>query len=315
MNDKRWIFLLVLILVLMSFGQVSYAQAPNQKYFPETGHWVTGNFYAFYLKANDPQLVYGYPITDIFQDSMTGDMVQYFQRARFELHSDAPPELRVQLTPLGKLLYNSGSPLKIPDNFSACRSFPETNFQICYAFLEFFENNGGISQFGYPISNFEIQDERIIQYFQRVRFEWRPELPPGQRVILTDLGSLYFHVRGENSVRLLPPQDSNIPLTILSLQVRAFPQYAVTSLKGDQTISVVVVDQKMVPVSNAQVVMAFQSPSGEQGKYSLPPTNKYGLTQFTFHFTSKQQGIAKIWVLTTYEGLQQKTTTSFRIWW
>ncbi len=47
--------------------------------------------------------VYGYPITEQFV-GREGRLVQYFQRARFELHPELTAGLRVQLTPLGRAL-------------------------------------------------------------------------------------------------------------------------------------------------------------------------------------------------------------------
>ena len=39
------------------------------------------------------------------KDQLTGYYVQYFQKARFELHMDAPANLRVKLTPIGAFIY------------------------------------------------------------------------------------------------------------------------------------------------------------------------------------------------------------------
>lgn len=308
-----------LILILAPAGSLSRAQVEQpvsgQHYFPETGHWVTGNFWSFYQSIPDPQRIYGYPITDAFQDSMTGEVVQYFQRARFELHPEAPVELRVQLTPLGKLLYNPAPAIEAPVILPACRLYSETGFRVCYAFLDFFDAHGGVSQFGYPISNFEIRNERIVQYFQRARLEWRPDQEgTGNWVGITDLGTEYFRVRGENQVRLLVNRN-NMPQTILSLRVNAFPKKSVTPLSDEQTIYVVVQDQNRSPVANADVVVFFLTPSGEQGRIMLPATNELGLSQGTFQFNTRQQGMARIWVVVNYENLQQQTSSTFRIWW
>jgi hypothetical protein len=50
--------LLLLLVVALTRGDTS-AQAPEtERYFPETGHWVTGEFLKKYLSATDPQLLY-----------------------------------------------------------------------------------------------------------------------------------------------------------------------------------------------------------------------------------------------------------------
>lgn len=293
------------------------AQSGDQQYFPETGHWVTGEFLQYYQSAKDPLLVYGYPITDAFQDPLSGRLVQYFQRARFEQHTDAPSELRVQLGHIGDALYKKygpGQPLPIQENFPACQLFPETGFRVCYAFLDFFKANGGVAQFGYPISNFESHDERIVQYFQRARLEWRPEQPPGQRVVLGDLGSEYFNVFGENPLRLRPSASNNLVQTILSLKVRAFPANAVTGLEGKQTVYVIVRDQNQQPVANAQVVVIVRPPAGQEGRYILLPTDKNGIATYTFSFAARERGLAQILVAASYHNIQEQTVTSFHVW-
>lgn len=295
--------------------QPSFAQTSGSRYFPETGHSVTADFLTAYENATDPLLLYGYPITEAYQDQTTGLIIQYFQRARFELHPEAVSELRVQLTPLGRFQYTPGPVVPVPSNFPVCRLFQETGFQVCFAFLDFFNANGGVAQFGYPISNFESHDERIVQYFQRARFEWHPEYPSGQRVTLTDLGSRYFDVHGENPARLLPIKDSNTLDSILSLKVHAYSSSAVTSLKGSQTLFVIVQDQNLRPVPGAQVVFSVSLPGGKLERYVSPLTDEHGISQFNFRFDSASLGSANIKVEATYAGLHTDTVTSFRIWW
>jgi hypothetical protein len=299
-----------------AFAQSSGDDANNQLYVAETGHWVTGDFLKTYLSVPTPSKIYGYPITEAFQDQTRDRMIQYFQRARFEYIPDEPAGLRVHITDLGSLLYTSGKVLTMPPNFPACQVFIETNFQVCYAFLDFFKANGGAAQFGYPISNFEIHNDWIVQYFQRARFEWHPELPPGQRVVLADLGREYFDMIGENPTRLKAVNNSNIPQLVLRLQVRAFPARAVLSRDGNQTIYVIVQDQKRLPVPNAQVSMIVQLPSGETIPLQDPGfTDDHGVVQVTFPYSDTDVGVAVVYVTAIYNNLQQKTLTSFRLWW
>jgi hypothetical protein len=53
--------------------------------FPETGWRIIGGFKAHW-EANDGMAAYGFPITD--ERTEHGITVQYFERARFELHGD-----------------------------------------------------------------------------------------------------------------------------------------------------------------------------------------------------------------------------------
>jgi N-acetyl-anhydromuramyl-L-alanine amidase AmpD len=66
--------------------------------FPETGQTVRGAFLAFWRERGGLPL-FGYPLTGEFAER--GLTVQYFERARFELHPDAPAAQRVQLGRVG----------------------------------------------------------------------------------------------------------------------------------------------------------------------------------------------------------------------
>lgn len=308
-------FYLLSFLILLSNLAPAHAQV-NERYFPETGHTISGKFLEFYEEVADPLTVFGYPITDAFQDPIYGWQVQYFEKARFELHPEEAADSEVKLTPLGRYLYKTGQARVLPANSPGCRTFKETegSFQVCYAFLDFFNHYGGIEQFGRPISNLESQDGWIVQYFQNARFEWHPQLPSGQRVQLTDLGSLYFTQQAVDPTLLR--QKDNLPQTILSLKVRAFTERPITSLKGRQTIQVVVRDQNLLPVANAQVSLRMQLPSGEWKE--LPQqvkTDSNGLAQFSIAFQTSQPALVILNITARWEDLLGQTTCFFRTWW
>src|SRR5215208_6160980 len=155
MNATRRALMLFLLLtlILASWGRIQAQAAEDLRYFPETGHNVKGEFLQFFESAADPLLIYGYPITDVLTSS-DGRSVQYFQRARFELHPAQPKGLRIQLTPLGSELYETGGQQLDINKPAELESF-STGFRVCFAFLEFFNANGGAAQFGNPISPFE----------------------------------------------------------------------------------------------------------------------------------------------------------------
>lgn len=72
---------------------------------------------------------------------------------------------------------------------------------MCYKLLQFYDANNGPFYFGEPISEAELRDGRIVQYFENARFEWRPNQPSDLQIGLTDLG----RVATEN-IRALPPK-------------------------------------------------------------------------------------------------------------
>lgn len=66
----------------------------------------------------------------------------------------------------------------------------ETGYHISQraGFLSFWRENGGAMVFGYPLSEEIIENGRIVQYFERARFEYHPDAEPGYRVQLSLLG-------------------------------------------------------------------------------------------------------------------------------
>jgi LPXTG-site transpeptidase (sortase) family protein len=54
--------------------------------------------------------------------------------------------------------------------------FPETGHTLAYNFREFWEQNGGLDIFGYPITEVYLENNRPVQYFERARFEWFGDL-------------------------------------------------------------------------------------------------------------------------------------------
>ncbi|MGQ9483032.1 cellulase family glycosylhydrolase [Chloroflexus sp.] len=69
-------------------------------------------------------------------------------------------------------------------------------------FLSFWESNGGLPTFGYPLSpaHQEETPEGIfwVQYFERQRLEWHPENPPPYNVLLGRLGDELLQRSGRN---------------------------------------------------------------------------------------------------------------------
>jgi len=301
----------VLAILLTQWGSAR-AQSADVQYFPETGHHVKGNFLRFYKSVTDPKLVFGYPITEQMT-SKDGRTVQYFQRARFELRTDLPENQRVQLTSVGQALYQPENQLKL-GNRSGCDLFA-TGYSVCFAFLDFYKANGGTAQFGNPISPFEFHENLIVQYFEKARFEWRADRPEDQRVVLTDLGRLYFDQLGEDPAQLKPvnPLDATIN-PILAIKIRAFVLKPLTRTNGQQTVYVIVQSQTLQAVSNATGKATITWPDGRTEDYFFT-TNSSGLGTVTFNFANQKQGeLVPIDIVVVYQGLAGTTRTSFRIW-
>ena len=313
MNAARQLIAILLFMaILLSGAGSAVAQSPSVQFFPETGHHVRGDFLRFYNSVKNPGLIFGYPITEQIT-ARDGRTVQYFQRARFELRTDLPEQQRIQLTPVGQVLYRPADQLKL-NNTAGCDPFP-TGHSVCFAFLDFFKANGGTAQFGNPISPFEFHDNLIVQYFERARFEWRADRPEGQRVVLTDLGRFYFDQLGEDPALLRPVQPLDATINpVLSIKANAFVAQSLTRSTGQQTVYVIVQSQTLQAVSNASGKVTVHWPDGRTEDYFFT-TNSAGLGTVTFNFSDQKEGeLVLIDVTVVHQGLGSTTRTSFRVW-
>jgi hypothetical protein len=262
----------VLTMLLMQWGSAN-AQSVDVQYFPETGHQVKGDFLGFYKSVQNPQLVFGYPITEQM-NSRDGKTVQYFQRARFELRPDLPENQRIQLTSVGQALYRPANQLKL-GNTAGCDLFA-TGYSVCFTFLDFYKANGGAAQFGDPISPFELGED------------------PAQ-------------------LKAVKPLDATIN-AVLSIKVRAFVLKPLTRTTGQQTVYVIVQSQTLQAVSNATGKATITWPDGRTEDYFFTTDNS-GLGKFSFNFSDQKQGeLVPIDIVVLYQGLSGTTRTSFRIW-
>ena len=296
----------------------THAQQITSKYFYETGHTVQGDFLTFYLNSPDPLLVYGLPITEEFIDPIQDITMQYFQRARFELNPDAPAGKRVQLGTLGSLTYQASKvqDLHLDTNTPKCRQYNQ--FFVCYAFLTFFDAHGGLGQFGYPISNYSKEGDEYVQYFERARFEFHPELSDDEWVQLTDIGRIQFD-QSQRDPSLLPPvsDGDNRLLPVTGLQVRAYVAKAVVNANSEQGLTVIVLNQVYQPVQQALVAVKLALPDGSVKPFNLPATDRHGISHedgiVVGNLNANQ--IVLVEVDVTFGDLRVATTTWYQVWW
>ncbi|HWQ12487.1 MAG TPA: hypothetical protein VNL77_06800 [Roseiflexaceae bacterium] len=172
----RWCAALLLFVLALSAPPAAPASAQSDlRYFPETGHYLRGAFRQFW-ERNGGLALFGFPITEEYFRS-DGRIVQYFQRARFELASANP--VVVELGQLGREVTGDRIfPQPVPFQTSRQRRyFPETGYSLKGLFRQTWEGRGGVRIFGYPISE-EINENingqwLLVQYFERARFELR----------------------------------------------------------------------------------------------------------------------------------------------
>lgn len=86
----------------------------------------------------------------------------------------------------------------------AQRTFIETGHTVSGLFLDYWSTNGGLKQFGLPISDVfgEVSDldekTYTVQYFERAVFEYHPEWDPPSNVLLAQMGNWQYKVRYPN---------------------------------------------------------------------------------------------------------------------
>lgn len=79
-----------------------------------------------------------------------------------------------------------------------CQTFRETGKVVCGRFLQYWQQNGGLPQQGFPLSNefTEVSDldgkSYTVQYFERAVFEKHPENRAPFDVLLSQLGTFQF---------------------------------------------------------------------------------------------------------------------------
>ena len=313
-------FLLLTTLLVGPASSVATAQTnePDGPYYSATGHNVSETFLE-YFKANGGIDRFGYPITEGYVES-NGLYVQYFQKARLEWHPANPDPYKILPGLLGEDLGKKQAPIpasQIPATTDPnCIYFSETGHKVCNSFLKYFQANGGVDAFGYPITEYVQENGLIVQYFQRALMEWHPAKPTGQRVVTAPLGQIYYDWAGLDRDRLVPviPDDNSLVL-VTELRARASVLSAITRKGGVQTGYVYVSDQLGKPVVGAAVTLVVRFPNGSSASYTLPATGVSGTTFQSFPVGSVKPGqMVVMEFIVIYNNLTTTTRTSYMMW-
>jgi len=87
------------------------------------------------------------------------------------------------------------------------RYFEETGQVIRGPFLAFFEKHGGLTTFGYPLTQVYPEDGHDVQYFQRARFELLNPGTPDEHIVLGALGTALHPGEPPIPASEIPPPD------------------------------------------------------------------------------------------------------------
>lgn len=173
-------------------------EAPIPACFAETNQCIRGLFLA-YWQTHGGLAVNGYPLSGEFAQTLEDGQtytVQYFERVRLEYHPGNDPANQVLIGQFGRRVHPADPPTG--PAFGAVY-FAETGHNITrQAFASYYAANGGLAQFGYPLSEefvetLEDGQEYSVQYFERARFEYHPEnSDPANQVLLGQFGRRFL---------------------------------------------------------------------------------------------------------------------------
>src|SRR5690242_979248 len=244
--DRSLVYLVMIAaLAVTAFPKASFsapAQQGRTRHFSETNLDVSGRILDTWeggRSYNDSLFINGLPLTDLHDEvSLTDGKIyktQWFERARFELHPEnkAPYDVLLGLLGVFAAEGRKDTPFRTVANpGGGVQWFPETKHTLGdsseggKAIARFWQQKGGLSQFGFPISQpfQEVTRETdprvagksfLVQYFERQRFEYHPENKGTPFEVL--LGRLGAEQKGQVPVMEKPVQRGTNPVDVLRI--------------------------------------------------------------------------------------------------
>jgi uncharacterized protein YvpB len=147
-------------------------------------------FYRHWLNAGGLPL-FGLPLAEAKTDGEKA--YQYFERARLEIPHKGTLDQPVFAGLLGRELtqgrenetpFRPASPLPDPQNIF----FSPTGHNLNQGFRNYWEKHGGLPAFGFPISEEFSEGGKVVQYFERSRFEFYPQNQEPYKILLGLVG-------------------------------------------------------------------------------------------------------------------------------
>ncbi|MCS6882597.1 MAG: class F sortase [Oscillochloridaceae bacterium] len=182
-------------------GAAPLPQAMATACFLETGYCIGGRIREVWERGGG-LMVFGFPITGLQAEVIEGRalMVQWFERARIELHPDLPFPYDALIGRVGaEALARHATTRTVASTamIGECRVFAETGFSVCGEFLAAWLGGGAdldgdgaltegesLALYGLPLTpprTEQLSDGRayVVQWFERARFELHPEIAEG----------------------------------------------------------------------------------------------------------------------------------------
>jgi len=218
--------------------------------FRQVPDCISGRF-ATYWRDNGGLAVFGLPLSPASKqrtgEGPTTYLVQYFERARFELHPKEPRPYDVLLSRLGvdQLAALSRDWQTFPKaDPSAPHYFAQTGHAIAGQFWAFWSSHGlefdgnksaksfdeALALFGMPVSEPQMEQSSdgntyLTQWFERARFELHPENQPPYDVLLGLLGADAYRRAPVSTAPPPPPGLPGIPAPSGNCVTNAPPAY------------------------------------------------------------------------------------------
>ena len=305
----RWRLLLLASFLLLALVAACAVVAPTPTPGPITstnGLPVAPEFRSYYQEHGGLR-VFGFPLTEAYVDTDNERLIQYFQRLRLEYDRSKD---EVLVSPLGEWALAALPPS------DASSQAARSDYKIQDAFLTFYQDYGGESILGPPISDQMDDGDTRSQYFQNGRLDWVPEAPLAYRVQPGRLGEAHYRQVGifEDPGRNRPMDSAGIREADVSATLRAPILYA-----GEKQI--VYVDVKnpegQRPVTGVSVMLTAYY-NDQSASFTLPKTDGSGQSHDSLILQDLEPGqkVRLVIEATSAAGDTIGTTSkSFTSWW
>jgi len=288
MGRRAILVVLAALLALPMWASGVRGAAAAEQCFAQTGFCVSGHFLD-YWNAHGGLALNGYPLSDERTETLEDNKsytVQYFERVRLEYHPEAAAPNDVQLGQFGRAIRPADPPVGARTGVTF---FAEMGHNVAPDFNAYWQANGGVAQFGYPLTEefaetLEDGKPYTTQYFERARFERHPENAAPNTIQLGQFGRRVL--AGKPDVAGCGPLPA--PLgggqTYRDPQGRftaRYPQGWTARTEADGNVSVVAVSGAGVTLAVAdapgrelveyknQILQQIQEPVATNGRFTL----------------------------------------------
>jgi len=284
------------------------------------GEYEVAEPFRDYYNTKGGALLLGTAITpELIED---GVRVQYFQNVRLEYHPRLPEGKQVIPSSIGVNFSSNSTPCTQPQVVA-----PNAYYFGCHSvrqeFLWFFNQQGGLQFFGYPISEMYISGTQLIQHFERASIVWNKSKPVEYQFGLANLGSQWCSLnkkcvtdRVANITTALPTFTLTLPAASpKELALKTLPEYPVLDVRTQQqTLKAWITDNAGKPISGVVVSFLVQYVVNSE-RYLTHPSDKYGYASVSLAVRSYKPGDFVLYKATASQnGITVSGNGSFVVW-